>query len=341
MTAPTTCILILVGPSAEPLKPFDEVSRAKVVEIQKKRCSMFTKSKFWKISLPETWNSTMGYHSSCYKNFTALPSKRGEIPSTNPPKESTTLLRSNVIHPSTSSSGIFEHKCIFCNKVRKKISRDKPEELPTSVQYDHGQNSIQEAAKSLQDSDLLAKISGLVLIAKELKFHHSCRRNYIARARRFQDEGASIKPSAHEEAIEKIKDYVQKTLIDNLGAEKLTSLFERYTDIVGTVETSYTAQKLSEKLLKDFPYLLKTCKRSNKEGVVVYNHLLESDDAYKRAIFVVHSLKEAAFYLRKLILSSEITELPTPLTTKAIEIGQADKPNELVEFFSSSLHWNK
>ena len=134
-------------------------------------------------------------------------------------------------------------------------------------------------------------------------------------------------------SIEKINDYVKKTLIDNLGAEKFTSLLERYTDIVGAVETSYTAQKLSEKLLKDFPYLLKTCKRSNKEGVVVYNHLLESDDAYKRAIFDVHSLKEAAFYLRKLILSSEITELPTPLTTKAIEIGQADKPNELVEFF--------
>jgi len=333
MTEPTVCALHLDGGTTEHLKPFDDVSWTKVVDIQKKRRCMFASSKYFAISLPETCDSSMGYHSKCYKNFTAIHTHPGETSTTSQPNEPSKLLRSNVIHPDTSSTGIFEHRCVFCEKVRKKISRDQPEELLTTLEYDRGENSIQVAAKALNDDSLLAKIGGLDLIAKELKFHHSCRRSYIRRANNLQDDQSSNEPSHHQRAIEGVKSHVQRTLIDIQGAEKLTTLFERYTDLLGTDETPYTAQKLCEKLLKEFPDVLKTCKRSNKDGVVLFNYMLDSDNAYRRANFDVHSVKEAAFYLRKQILSSPTTEMPTPLNVESIHTGQANKPEDLLEFF--------
>ena len=333
MSKPKVCILHLGGSTTEPLKPFDEVSWAKVVDIHQRRHSVFTSSKFFAITLPDKLDSSMGYHSKCYKNFTALPSKPEQSSSKAQSEESLALLRSHVSHPSTSSSGVFEQKCIFCNKVRKKISRDKPEELLTTVEYSHGEISIQAAAERLNDTDLLAKISGLDLIAKELKFHHSCRRSYTSKAKRLRDDASSQEPSAHEQALAAVKSHVQETLIDNQGAEKLASLLQRYTDALGYDETAYSAQKLCDRLLKDFPGALKTYKRTNKEGLVLYNHLLETEVAYRRANFDPHSLKEAAFYLRKCILSSKVTEQPTPLSVEAIQVGQGNKPEELMEFF--------
>ena len=173
MSEPNVCILHLGGTTKEPIKPFDEASWTKVVDIYERRRGIFTSSKFFAIKLPEKLDSSMGYHSKCYKNFTALPSKPEQSSSKTQSDESSALLRSHVSHPSTSSSGVFEHRCIFCDKVRRKLNRDKPEELLTTVEYSHGEISIQAAAEKLNDTSLLAKIGGLDLIAKELKFHHS------------------------------------------------------------------------------------------------------------------------------------------------------------------------
>ena len=180
----------------------------------------------------------------------------------------------------------------------------------------------------------MAKISGLDLIAKELKVHNSCCKNYFAKAKRVKDARPLKERTLHEDAINETKLYVQETLVENEGAEKLQSIFQRYLDALGTKETPYTAQKLCEKLLKEFPDSLKTCKKTNKEGLILYNHLLENEQAIRRANFDENNLKETSFYLRKLILSSPKSELPVPLSVDALEVGQANKPDELIQFFS-------
>ena len=94
----------------------------------------------------------------------------------------------------------------------------------------------------------------------------------------------------------------------NEEAEKLTSLFKRYSDNLEIYETSYTLQKLCERFLMNFSDLLRTCKRSNKEGFIVYNHLLDTDCAIRRVNFDYFSIEEVAYYLRKPILSGEVIQ---------------------------------
>ena len=68
-------------------------------------------------SIPEYYSNSRGYHSNCLKNFTAVPCIAG-------PSESSkisTLTRSQVEGPSTSSSGVLPPICIFCNQIRKKV----------------------------------------------------------------------------------------------------------------------------------------------------------------------------------------------------------------------------
>ncbi len=84
---------------------------------------------------------------------------------------------------------------------------------------------------------------------------------------------------------------------------------------------------MCDKLLNEFNGLLKTCKQTNKDGVIVYNHLLEPDDVERRAGFDDKSLKDAAFYIRKQILLSEITNLLVPIMVEAIHVGQVSKQN--------------
>lgn len=338
MTDPEICILHLDRKPTEPVKPFDDQTWKKVNDIQNQRHSMYKSSKFFKIILPEQLDGKCGYHRICYKDFTALPCNTDmDVDEADKLSVATPLLRSKVDHPTTSTSavGIFEPICIFCKKNRKTQGRNKPEETPAHLETKQGGQSIEDAARLLNDQELLAKISGQDLIAKELKIHHSCRKNYIAKSKRIKDpDQTSTEQTDHRKAIDCIKSYVQQTLVDIEGAEKLQSLFKRYTDTLGSEDTSYTANKLCDRLINDFGCLLKICKRSNKEGIVLYNHLISPDIALKRADFDEKSLKETAFYIRKQILSSETADLPVPITVEAIKVGQANKPNSLTDFFN-------
>jgi hypothetical protein len=174
------------------------------------------------------------------------------------------------------------------------------------------------------------KISGENLLAKEVKLHHTCRRAYVNKAAKCAKPQKQQDPNMHEKAIDSIKLHVQQTLIDNEGAEKLTSLFARYIGIIGTDDTSYTSQKLCERLLNAFPVVLSTCKHTNKEGVIVHHHSLGTDNAIKRANFDDNSLKEAAFYLRNLILVSKTHTLEDSWDIKT---NIDSKPKEITEFF--------
>jgi len=59
-----------------------------------------------------------------------------------------------------------------------------------------------------------------------------------------------------------------------------------------------------------------------------------SADALRRADFDYKSLKDAAYFIRNQILSSETTNLPEPTTVEAIDCGQANKPGALTEFIN-------
>ena len=81
------------------------------------------------------------------------------------------------------------------------MTRDKPEELPTTLETEMAENSLKEEARLINDHKLLAKISGQYLTAKELKLHNSCRKSYMSKAKRLKDQAQPSVPTDHEKAI--------------------------------------------------------------------------------------------------------------------------------------------
>lgn len=80
-------------------------------------------------NLPETQGERHGYHSSCYKNFTAIPvttgtGDTGTSGDSCKPKEG---LRSSTSTVTLSSTGIFPKECLFCGKERKKLKNGQVE----------------------------------------------------------------------------------------------------------------------------------------------------------------------------------------------------------------------
>ena len=114
------------------------------------------------------------------------------------------------------------------------------------------------------------------------------------------------------------------------GAELLTSLHERYMNCL--CESTYAAQTLGEKILREYPKYLCSCKLTNKQGIVIYNASIRKETAIRRAQMDDQSIKEAAMYLRSKILSmsSEQKELPRPLTTEAVMKGKVKYHNHFL-----------
>ena len=68
-----------------------------------------------------------------------------------------------------SLSSMFLSLCIFCNSQKKKTKSGTVEYLRSCEILEAGQK-IQEAAKLLGNKDVLSKINGVDLVAKEAKY---------------------------------------------------------------------------------------------------------------------------------------------------------------------------
>ena len=69
---------------------------------------------------------------------------------------------------------------------------------------------MKEAATILQDIRLLAKIANVDFIAKEVKYHHSCRKAYLSRAERTRSSTKEMtdyatKRETHDQAFIKLE----------------------------------------------------------------------------------------------------------------------------------------
>ena len=69
-------------------------------------------------SLPDTFNSSMGYHSHCYKNSIAIQKLKKNT--TQNGNKATN--RSQLNSPPPSKSRVLPSLCIFCDKRRKRIN---------------------------------------------------------------------------------------------------------------------------------------------------------------------------------------------------------------------------
>ena len=72
--------------------------------------------------------------------------------------------------------------------------------------------AIKESATSSNDYKMLAKMGDLNMIFKKVKYHQSCKNQYIKRAQRDQLP-ISPKKISHDVAFKKMYDYINENLV--------------------------------------------------------------------------------------------------------------------------------
>ena len=163
--------------------------------------------------------------------------------------------------------------CVFCNQHTKRHNNGQRESLGSCEAFG-AQANIQSALHRHKDEVLLPKLGGIDFIAKEVKYHHSCRRKYTRDLKQFpsgedkHDDSDTMPLSdqkklrdIHKKTFAIICDYVRTTVIENNSAELLSVVHERYMQLLvdhGEYESQYRAHKLLIKLHAEFSSQLST-----------------------------------------------------------------------------------
>jgi hypothetical protein len=195
----------------EVIKPLDPNTWEKNKTAQATRHRICNESKYFSINLPSEYMESMGYHTQCYRDFTAVP--RTSLPATGNVDQKIHVLRSGVDHGHADTVGIFRKTCIFCNAMTKSLGKGRREPLGNCEQT-KGAESIRNAAEALQDEVMMAKLGGIDLIAKEVRYHDTCRKSYLSQAKRQNNPSCkSIKMKGHELAFLQLKTHIDVHLI--------------------------------------------------------------------------------------------------------------------------------
>ena len=229
--------------------------------------------------------------------------------------------------------------CVFfANKARSLRRKGKPAEPLGSCETVAAEVSIKDAAKTLQDSSLLATISCIDLIANQCKYHHSCRNNYIKRAHRMLPPPVCVQPR-REAALNGIRDYIQNFIIENNRPELLSSVYSRYLTYCDDLdETPFSnAQSFMRAIIDRFKGKLKSLSTSaKKQGVILY-YADTADDSVRIAYDFTSSIEctvtKAALLLRKAIKEIKKNEFPRDPTVADIIKGEASPPEISNLFF--------
>ena len=141
------------------------------------------------------------YHRICYQNYTSKnnQSYRQNIDLNQSDSTDTHdyLTRSGAVPMDAS-------KCLFCSCLKKRSDHNL-----VQISTFHIQDTIRNAAKELEDQNLLAKVLGNDLIAREAKYHKNCLAEILTKAER-----KATKPEAAE--TETLFDKGFKSLISEI-----------------------------------------------------------------------------------------------------------------------------
>ena len=133
-----------------------------------------------------------------------------------------------------SSTCIFPVVCLLCNTVRR--HKKEKFEFLGSCETKEAAESIQNAARVLVDEQIFAKIAGVDLIAKEAKYHHSCKSAFLMKADRQREKRNDVSMNETENcntqcnSFDIISLHVQKSIFSENRPELLTSVYSRYLD---------------------------------------------------------------------------------------------------------------
>lgn len=209
---------------------------------------------------------THGCHRWCFKNFTNISRLRQNI--SVPPRSSSRNPSSGVV-PSLFPS----NECLFCRKEKKYTRGSTTSERLVQCLTKMAEKSIKDSAQAKNDFKLLRRVEGEDLIAKETKYHETCRRNYTKiSTSKTSNVSAAVDdmnadqagPSvgidvrvAHADAFHYICEYVEDKIIAEGHVERMTMINEKYLERIKTLyphvyNAAYPTCALKNKLIGHF-----------------------------------------------------------------------------------------
>ena len=297
----------------------------------------------------------VGYHSSCYRSFTAVKRPRETSPACSEQhhesKISRIITRQCDVLPQYNEEGLLKGTCMFCGKARKKKSgKEEPRQkiltfAGCNMLYERAQLSQNERVKSLLTS-------GVDLIAKEAEYHKSCRLQFMTETAGLTDINATTANSFREPALLCIFEFIQKEVIEEQRSILMSTLMTMYKTeyiVQGGREEDvipYTSQNLQKQICQRFGKRVAVKLANQRKGNFIYNSSVKEEDAknllqqngtdgkFKQD----ELLRNAALYLRSTILQIPNSKTPHPTTIKNLKECAPDIPDQLLLFFRYLLN---
>ena len=168
---PCRCIIHVIENEKGHLLPVTEDRWVTILKsaTARKQTKRYEKSKYRDVveRLPSASSGVDGYHRRCYSAFTAIQANGTQTVDAQQPscsKDLRSTAPSRITATEKSRVGIFDNKCLYCDKLWKTLPNGTKEGLGT-VQSKAAEKKILEAAKLLGENAVLVKISGIDLIA--------------------------------------------------------------------------------------------------------------------------------------------------------------------------------
>ena len=214
--------------------------------------------KYSDLSLPEQVDKKHGFHIECYRKFIAsskLQKEKMKIMETDGTNQNavcthdaknskplTMTTRSEIKPPKTTPrTGIFPSVCLFCNQTRKKVKG--VEQKLVRVETNDFESNVRKFIDIMEDSTLLARISGIDFAAKEVKYHAYCIVRYQRQAEirmdlvsKEQSDIVKIKwhlqREIHQQSFEALTSYINIEVINKKEVLSLTEFNNYYRHLL-------------------------------------------------------------------------------------------------------------
>lgn len=253
-----------------------------------------------------------------------------------------------------------EEKCIICQK--EKVIKGRPgnprtrEPLSQNVS-ETGSSSLLKAAQIRENDHVLLQITGQDTIAKEIKYHRSCYKDFtkadsLAKIEERNCEHEDNRTHAYNDAFQEIRRRVQMEVIWKnkiVSISDLTSQFMIELSKRGVDVSDYRSSKLKERLKKSFGDLLsfKQPVRKNESELIYHTHVEKgefAEAAFKQLLpetsdasslntsredndqNAAYDIYHASKLLRKLILDVE-TAMKWPPVAEDLDDGASVVPD--------------
>ena len=305
--------------------------------------------------MPNVFKRYHGYHSDCYKKFTAIKSIdpiRND--SSSIPAKTT---RSSVPPPTTNTvkGNVLPRLCIFCDKGRKKyqqkwvgLCKSEDKDLKTEVK-------IRKAAKQFVNNELLMKIGhyeygdGPDFTALEVHYHHHpCLVTFLNKLRDSSKAETTVSTAdnkAKKAAKKEIVEYIANHVIMQQHPMHISDILLKYKKMFTANSgspnfmTSYTTQNFSKMSRKAFPESVFEIRADAIKKMVVFkaNSMpiqLARAQAKMDNIASDSVIWECAMKLRSDILNMEVQPLEEPLTVDSIMNGEVQVPDSVNKFLT-------